>query len=384
MEGSAGAGPRLRQMTDSTTGHADEPISDRARDVVTRFQIEGELVALEPLRRGHIHDTLISTWRRASGDIRYLHQRINGQVFRDVPGLMHNIETVTEHLRNKGGGDHGLQTLELVPSRDGAVYLETELGAWRTYHFIEGASSRDECQGPDQAFSVARAFGWFHASLSDLDPRGLRETIPRFFSSSYRLEQLSSAIAADAAGRASSCGPEIEFAMQRTAMADVAAERLADRRWPERVVHGDTKLNNILFDVDSGEPRCIVDLDTCMPGFALYDFGDLVRFTAATTAEDERDLDKVGMDLELYRALAAGYVDTASSFLTEDELEHMPLSARLVTWTIGARFLADHLAGDTYFKVSREGHNLDRARVQFKLVESMERQEAAMRSGAAG
>lgn len=380
--GLAEASVRRFHMTDDTTGHGGGPLSEIARDVVGGFGIDGELTAIEVLRRGHIHDTFISSWEVESGDRRYLHQRINGEVFRDIPGLMHNIESVTRHLRAKGGGEQELQTLELVHARDGAAYVESESGAWRTYHFIEGAASRDLCDGPEQASAVAHAFGWFHASLSDLDPKGLCETIPRFFSSTYRLEQLASAIGADCSGRASSCGPEIEFAMQRSEMARLVDEHLVAGRWPERVIHGDTKLNNILFDVVTEKPRCIVDLDTCMPGFALYDFGDLVRFTAATAAEDERDLDKVEMDLELYRALAGGYLETASSFLTPDEIEFMPFSARLVTWTIGVRFLADHLAGDTYFKVVRDGHNLDRARVQFKLVESMERQEAAMRGGA--
>ena len=366
-------------MTDDPDACGATPISESARQVVLGFGIDGQLTGIEAHRRGHIHDTFISTWSQAGGELRYLHQRINREVFRDVPGLMHNIASVTKHLRAKGVGEMRLQTLELVPAQDGAVWVEAESGAWRTYRYIEGAESHDLCESREQAFAAARAFGWFQANLTDLDPEGLCETIPRFFSSAYRLEQLEQAIAADVVGRVSSCGVQIEFALQRRAMVANVGDRLLDGRWPKRVIHGDTKLNNILFDVASGEPRCIVDLDTCMPGYSLYDFGDLVRFTAATAAEDERDLDRVAMDLDLYRALAAGYLETASGFLTSDEVEHMPFSARLITWTIGLRFLADHLAGDVYFKVAREGHNLDRARVQFKLVESMEKQDAAMR-----
>jgi Ser/Thr protein kinase RdoA (MazF antagonist) len=264
--------------------------------------------------------------------------------------------------------------MQLVPTRDRDVFLRTELGPWRTYGFVENTRSDDLCHDTEQAFEAARAFGQFQARLTDLDASQLRETIPRFFSSPYRMQQLEEAIADDPVDRATASAAEIDFALERRALVGVAEDRLKRGLWPHRVIHGDTKLNNILFDIDTGAARCIVDLDTCMPGYSLYDFGDLVRFTAATSTEDESDLDRVEMDLDLYRALASGYLEHASDFLTQDEVQHMPFAARLVTFTVGLRFLADHLAGDVYFKIAHPGHNLDRARVQFKLVESMERQ----------
>jgi len=354
-----------------------KPLSDEAvRHAVEAFEIHGDLAKVEPYRRGHIHDTFVSTWNGIGGEKRYLHQRINDEVFRNVPVLMHNIHRVTEHLRSEaaevGVGEGELETLDLVPARNGNVFLQTSTGPWRTYLYVEGTTSYDQCQGPEQAYQAARAFGQFQARLIGLDAKDLGETIPRFFDSRHRMQQLEEAITDDVADRAEGCAREIDFALERRAMVEVVENRLRSGRWPRRVIHGDTKLNNILFDQETGAARCIVDLDTCMPGYSLYDFGDLVRFTAATSSEDERDLDKVAMDPELYRALASGYLEHASAFLTEDEVRHLPFAARLVTLTVGLRFLADHLAGDVYFKTAREGHNLDRARVQLKLVASME------------
>ncbi|MEE2941083.1 MAG: phosphotransferase, partial [Planctomycetota bacterium] len=213
----------------------------------------------------------------------------------------------------------------------------------------------------------------FQVRLAGLDAKELRTTIPDFFDSEARLRQLDVAAAADANGRRDSVEAELAFVGERRATCSVMEEALRSGRMPARVVHGDTKLNNVLFDRASGEPRCVVDLDTCMPGYSLYDFGDLVRFTAATCDEDERDLDLARIDGDTFRALEAGYLEHAAAFLTPFERDHMAFSARLVTLTIGMRFLADHLAGDRYFKISRSGQNLDRARVQFALVADMER-----------
>ena len=349
------------------------------RGVLADFALDGELVDFEPFHRGHIHDTFVSTWREAGGPCRYLHQRLNDEVFRDVPGLMHNIEAVTGHLEAKLADDDDFHTLRLVPTRTGCGYLSDERGSWRTYHFIEDTESFDLCDSPARARSTARAFGRFQSLLLDLDVSRLRETIPFFFSTPYRLRQFDDALAAASHERRAAAADEIAFVQERRGMADVIEEHLSSGAIPVRVVHGDTKLNNVLFDHGSGRPVCVVDLDTCMPSYSLYDFGDLVRFTAATSEEDERDLSLAGMDLELYRALVAGYLETAGGFLTELERELMPFSARLVTLTIGTRFLTDFLAGDVYFKIARPGHNLDRARVQMRMVADMEAKEAEMR-----
>lgn len=353
--------------------HAD------ALEAAKLFDIGGHVVSIEALERGHIHETYIATSETPDGKQRSLVQRINGHVFRDVPGLMHNIQEVTQHLRRESWRAVGdIETLTLIPSFKGRSYLNHARGAWRCYRFIEDTCTFDRCEGPDQAYAAALAFGNFQARLLDLDPRGLVETIPDFFSSPYRLRQFDAALWADPEGRAAMAAEEVEFVLERRRELDVMEHGVAQGRIPLRAIHGDTKLNNILFDQKNGRPRCIVDLDTCMPGWSLYDFGDLVRFTAATAAEDEQDLSRVGVNLELYQALSAGWLESTQAFMTHDEMELMPFAARLVTLTVGIRFLTDHLAGDTYFRTHRDGHNLDRARVQFTMVRQMERQQAEM------
>lgn len=362
------------------------PAEERVRAVVAQFAIDGELQSIEGFERGHIHDTFISRFAVADGaggttTRRYLHQRVNDRVFKDVRALMNNIECVTRHLAShydRGRGDAAMRALELVPARTGANLLEGADGRWRTFVFIEGTRSHDVCSGPEQAWRAARAFGRFQADLADLDVDALKMTIPSFFSSPYRLRQFDEALAQDARGRAGGARPEIAFVQARRGMVDVIEAAMRIGRFPKRVVHGDTKLNNVLFADATGEAVCVVDLDTCMPGWSLYDFGDLVRFTAARSREDETDLTVAGTDFGRFAALVEGYLESAGSFLTDDEVRLMSFAARLVTFTVGLRFLTDHLNGDAYFKVGRPDHNLDRARVQLAMVTSMEQQQRTM------
>lgn len=351
-----------------------------AQEAAMSFSGGRDLLSVEPLHRGHIHETFVSTWRGKEGTQRMLHQRMNDQVFRDIPGLMHNIKRVTEQLRldTWRARDHQLEVLKLVPTNQGEDWAALSSGAWRTFVFVDGTVTFDQCQGTEQAYGAAVAFGNFQARLIDLDARGLVETIPLFFSSTHRLRQFQAALRADVVGRAKSVQPEIEFALKHSHLLEIVEMGQAQGRIPGRVVHGDTKLNNVLFDEVTGAPHCIVDLDTCMPGWSLYDFGDLVRFAAAQSAEDEQDLTKVGVDMDLYRALQAGWMDSAGSFMNADELELMPLASSIVTLTVGLRFLTDHLAGDKYFKIQRENQNLDRARVQFEMVRIMEQRGGAL------
>lgn len=339
------------------------------------FAIEGSLRDIQELRRGHIHSTFVSTWRlpHLTRPRRYLHQRMNASVFEDIPALMHNVGLVTRHMEETEHDANALEALRVVRALDDSDYAEAGGAPWRTYEFIEGAVSYDRPKDPEMARRAASAFAEFQVRLSSLDPEQLRTTIPDFFNSEVRLRQLDDSVGADVCERAAGVAPELDFVQQRRAHTSVMEAALREGRMPSRVVHGDTKLNNVLFDEAGGYPRCVVDLDTCMPGYSLYDFGDLVRFTAATAAEDEQDLGKVTVDLDLYAALRDGYMEHAAHFLLPFEVEHMAFAARLVTMTVGMRFLADHIAGDRYFKISREGQNLDRARVQFRLVEEMER-----------
>lgn len=356
-----------------------------ARAAASRFAIEGELVTVEPHPRGHIHDTFVSTWRGEAREARYLHQRLNESVFRDLDGLMHNVRCVTEHLRRRrvrahGGEDASFQTLELVAPKSGGAYLREGGAAWRTYRFIENTETFDLCPDPERAFDAARAFGRFQAQLADLAPESLVATIPDFFRSSRRLSRFETVLGAAPQARIGRSKPEIDFVAARRARFSAIDDRLDAGAIPSRIVHGDTKLNNVLFDRTTGRATAIVDLDTCMPGWSLYDFGDLVRFTASTAPEDELDLARVDVDLAIFRALVEGYLEVARAFLLPEEIDAMPFAAALVTLTVGTRFLTDHLEGDVYFKIdpSRPDHNLERARVQFALVAAMERRDAEM------
>jgi hypothetical protein len=242
------------------------------------------------------------------------------------------------------------------------------------YRFIEGSRTYDAVESTEQAFQAAKAFGRFQQMLSSLPVPRLHDTIPDFHNTPKRFTALEQVIAADVAGRAILAGPEIDFALAHQAMVSV----LLDANLPERVTHNDTKFNNVLLDDKTGEGLCVVDLDTVMPGLALYDFGDLVRTTTSPTDEDERDLSKVSMNFPLFEALVRGYLTSASCFLTKAERQNLVFAGKLITFEQGLRFLTDYLAGDTYYKVHREGQNLDRCRTQFKLVESIERQEDRM------
>ena len=351
------------------------------RSLFAEFRVDGICTDIVVHEQGHLHRTYISTWKQDDGtERRYVHQRLNTEVFADVPALMNNIEVVTRHVAAKvsARGDDPRSCLQLVPTRTGQAWLDRDGESWRTYDFVENTKSVNLCDGVEQAREAALAVGRFQSDLADLDPTRLRETIHRFFDSPYRLDQLEAARRADKHGRVVDVTEELRFVDERRDLVFAVANRLDAGSLPTRVVHGDTKLNNLLFDSETAHAVCVVDLDTCMPSYSLYDFGDLVRFTAAMSEEDEYDLDRAGMNLELYHALAEGYRESTASFLTPEEVDLMPLSARLVTLTIGMRFLADHLAGDVYFGIRRENHNLDRARVQFRMVADMEAKADAM------
>jgi hypothetical protein len=304
-------------------------------------------------------------------------QQINRSIFKDPAALMENIQRVTAHLGSKYAGrpDRSRRGLTLVPARDGAAYHRDAAGnVWRCYVFIERARTFDVVSSPAQAFKAAQAFGQFQTLLADLPAPRLHDTIPDFHHTPKRLAALETALAADAVNRVKLAQPEIEFALRHKAICPV----LLAANLPERVTHNDTKLNNVLLDDATGEGICVVDLDTVMPGLAPYDFGDLVRSAANPAKEDERDLTKVQMQFPLFEALARGYLSAAGEFLTPAERKLLAFSSKLITFELGLRFLTDFLSGDVYFRVHRDGQNLDRCRAQFKLMESIAQQEEAM------
>jgi aminoglycoside phosphotransferase (APT) family kinase protein len=300
-----------------------------------------------------------------------------------VPALMENVARVCAHtgerLAKAGVPDAGRRGLSLVPTVTGAAYWrDAEGGCWRAYHFIEGASTFDKIESPGQARIAAKAFGEFQRLLADLPAPRLRETIPHFHDTRRRFDTLNRSVRADAASRVAAATAEIDFARRRENLVDTLLDLQARGAIPERITHNDTKLNNVMLDDVTGEALCIIDLDTVMPGLALYDFGDMARSATNSAEEDEADLSRVRMRLPVFAALVEGYRAGAGSFLNPAEVANLALAGRVITFEIGIRFLTDFLDGDIYFKVKRPGHNLDRARNQFALLRSMEEQSGAM------
>ena len=347
------------------------------RAVAREFEIHGEFLEAAPYGSGHINDTYCVIYNQGGARIRYIFQRINHNIFKNPVALMENVQRVTAHLAHKmvGQPDGSRRVLTLIPTRAGAAYLlDAEANYWRVYIFVEAARGYDAVEKTSQAQSAAKAFGQFQKWLADLPAPRLHDTIPDFHHTPKRFAALEKALAADVVNRAALAKPEIEFALRHQAI----CRALLDAKLPERVTHNDCKFNNVLLDDATGDGICVIDLDTVMPGLAAYDFGDMLRTTTSPVKEDERDLSKVTMQFPMFEALARGYLSSAGEFLTPAEKRSLPLGGKLITFTIGLRFLTDYLAGDTYFKVHREGHNLDRCRTQFKLVESIEQQEDKM------
>jgi Ser/Thr protein kinase RdoA (MazF antagonist) len=345
--------------------------------IVARFAFEGDFLDAQRCGDGHINGTFAARFRQPDGTLhRYILQRINQEVFKRPEELMHNIETVTVHLREKivaAGGDPLRETLNLIPTVDGRSFHRTAEGDyWRGYVFIEGAQTYQVVKHLDHFYNAGKAFGKFQKFVSDLSPEEMYETIPDFHHTPRRLEAFVHSVERDVENRAWSARTEIEFVERRAGEAGVLVELLERGEVGQRITHNDTKFNNVMIDDETGEGICVVDLDTVMPGLPLYDFGDAIRSGANPAAEDEPDLSRVYMDLDLYDSFARGYLEAARDFLAPVEISYLPFSARLMTLECGMRFLADYLDGDVYFEVRRPGHNLDRCRTQFKMVEDME------------
>lgn len=361
--------------------------AERGRDlraVAAGFALQGAYLEAVSYGSGHINDTYAVSFSQSGTRVRYILQRINTRIFRDPVSLMDNVLRVTEatwaHLLRSGEVvDASRRTLRVIPSIAGTPYhVDEEGGYWRCYPFIEGARTYDIIQSEAQAYEVARAFGEFQSRLSDLDGPRLAETLPDFHDTRARFDRLMTVAAADPQGRVNDVSAELEFVCHRESMTDVLLDLHRQGEIPERITHNDTKLNNVMIDDTTGLGICVIDLDTVMPGLALYDFGDMVRTATSPAAEDERDLSRVRMQMPMFKALARGYLAGAGSLLTPAERHYLPFSGKLIALEIGIRFLTDYLEGDVYFKTHRPGHNLDRARTQFALVGSIEDQEHEM------
>ena len=335
--------------------------------ILRQFCLDAEPASCTPYGCGHINRTyLVAT----AGGRCYILQKINHHTFRDVAGLMENIELVTEHLRRKSPDPRSVLTL--IRTKDGKSYLEADDGYWRVFRFVEDSICLQQPESDADFYESAVGFGTFQQLLSDFPAEKLHETIPNFHNTPDRYRAFHETLTRDPMHRAAQVQPEIEFALARQAEMAALQNALDAGELPLRVTHNDTKLNYVLFDAKTRRALCIIDLDTVMPGSALYDYGDSIRFGAATAAEDERELDKMEMSLERFRVFTRGYV-RACPGLTQKELELLPLGAKVMTMECGVRFLTDHIDGDNYFSIHREGQNLDRAHTQFKLVADMER-----------
>jgi len=354
------------------------------RRISAGFSLRGAFVESRPYGSGHINDTFVAAFSQSGTRVRYIFQRINRTIFKNPEALMDNILRVTREagarLAELGVPDPSRRTLSVIPALDGCPFHRDAKGDyWRCYPFIEGARTYDIIQNPRHAFEAARAFGEFQRRVAGLGAPRLHETIPNFHHTRARFERLRTAVSADAHGRLQSVMPEWDFIRSREEVVDVLLELQARGEIPERITHGDAKLNNVMIDDATEAGICVIDLDTVMPGLVLYDFGDMVRTATSPAAEDETDLSKVRMQMPMFESLLRGYLSSAADFLNEAERAHLAFSGKLIALEIGIRFFTDYLEGDVYFKIKRAGHNLDRTRTQLALVKSIEEQEDAMR-----
>ena len=341
-------------------------------EVLRAFRLDAKPVSCAPYGCGHINATYLAV--TASGR-RYILQKINHHTFRDVAGLMENITAVTEFLRTKN--DDPRSVLTLVRTHEGASYLHAQEGYWRVYNFVEDTLCLQLPETDEDFYQSAVGFGTFQQLLAEFPAAQLHETIPNFHNTPDRYRAFLDVLDRDPMRRAAQVQPEIEFALARQSEMAALQNALTVGELPLRVTHNDTKLNNVLLDAKTRKALCVIDLDTVMPGSSLYDFGDSIRFGAATAAEDERDLSKMELSLERFRAFTRGYIRACPN-LTQKEVELLPLGAKVMTMECGVRFLTDYLDGDHYFAVHRAGQNLDRARTQFKLAADMEKKWSDM------
>ncbi|MCD7736263.1 MAG: aminoglycoside phosphotransferase family protein [Lachnospiraceae bacterium] len=372
--------------------------------IASHFIFDGEVVECVPFGNGHINDTYRLTCRRtgeekqepqgqgarkqgipeqSTAQKHYILQKLNRNVFPRPEEVMENVSGVTEWLKKKileNGGDVSRETLNLVHTHDGSIcYVDPEGEYWRAYLFIENATTYDLVEKDEDFYQSAVVFGNFQRLLADYPASTLHETIENFHNTPDRFRKFEAALEMDACGRAAGIPEELRFVRERRDLTHVLSDKLDAGLLPLRVTHNDTKLNNIMIDNETGKAICVIDLDTVMPGLSLYDFGDSIRFGASTAAEDERDLEKVSCSLHLYEIYVKGFIEGCGGALTDAELDLLPMGAILMTFECGIRFLTDYLEGDHYFKIHREGQNLDRARTQFCLVADMEKKLPQMK-----
>ncbi|MBQ6265457.1 MAG: aminoglycoside phosphotransferase family protein [Clostridia bacterium] len=357
---------------------------DNIKNVLAAYNLSGNFIGCEKLTDGHIHSTYRVEYEDGGKAKNYLLQNINTYVFKDIEKLMRNVKGVTEYLGRvitENGGDADRECLRLFSTKDGDIYYTDEkCSCWRLYNYINGIHTVQQIENKEVFYNAARAFGTFRCLLADYPINSLEETTPDFHNTVSRFADFKKALSDNLSGRTHNAVDETEFILARESDCSVLVTLLNKGELPLTVTHNDTKLNNVLFDDETNEGICIVDLDTVMPGLSLYDFGDSIRFGANTASEDEKDVSKVSLSLELFDAYTKGYLEAAGKSLTPKEIEYLPFSAKLMTLECGMRFLGDYFNGDVYFHTEYPEHNLVRARTQLALVADIEKKTDEMKA----
>lgn len=343
-------------------------MTEYLQNILSHFSLKGTAVTAVRYGNGHINETYFFTTDYGRS---YILQRINESIFKDVDGLMRNIEAVTDFLRSKEQDERAV--LQLVKTVEEKPYLRhADNTVWRVFVFVQDALCLQKPESTEDFYQSAVAFGRFQQLLMDFPAEVLIETIPNFHNTKDRYRQFYEVLERDPLGRAKEVQAEIDFVIQHEKEAGILVELLEKGELPLRVTHNDTKLNNVLLDAKTRKALCVIDLDTVMPGSSLYDYGDAIRFGAATGAEDAQDAQQVSLDLALFESYTKGFL-SACPGLTRTEIDLLPMGAKIMTLECGLRFLTDYLDGDHYFANRRPGQNLDRCRTQFHLVADMER-----------
>ncbi len=354
----------------------------KIKEAIEAIDFQGNYLRHERYGEGHINDTFVVYFDQGDMQVKYILQRMNHEIFKRPDQLMSNVCGVTEFLKKsilKRNGDINRETINVIYTKTGEPYFKDSIGCcWRGYKFIENSICYEQVHKPEDFYEGAVTFGHFQKLLEDFDASTLYETIENFHNTPVRFKTFQDVVAKDVMRRVQYVKPEIDFLMAREADMKVCMELLKKGELPLRVTHNDTKLNNIMMDKETGKGLCVIDLDTVMPGLAINDFGDSIRFGANTALEDETDLTKVSLSLDLFERYTRGYLEGCEGSLTKKEIQMLPMGAKLMTLECGMRFLTDYLQGDTYFRIHREGHNLDRCRTQLTLVADMERKWDSM------
>ena len=344
--------------------------------IISNFNIDGKLISCERYGEGHINETYLAVIEDNDVKKDYILQKINSNLFKNVEALMNNIRLVTEFNRARileKGGNPDRESLSLIYTKDKKAYYQNQDGYFRVYKFITDAVAYQVVEKPEHFYQSAVAFGNFANLLAQFNATELYEVLPDFHNTVKRFNDFTNSLKADKFDRAKLVEKEIKFVLDRKDYCSKIVDLLKSGKMPTKVTHNDTKLNNVMLDVKTGEPVAVIDLDTIMPGSICYDFGDSIRFGCNPAAEDEKDLTKVNFDINLFEQYVKGYLSALGQSITPIEKENLAFGAILMTYECGMRFLADYLDGDIYFRVKRDGHNLDRARTQFKLIEDMEK-----------